>query len=134
VVFREFTAVNPALSGGPTTSVGFVSLRVFADIAGAEILEDYPGPGEVTIRGLHSDGQRTVTVTVRTGNRFIGVYVSGGTHRAWDIAEFSGHLTNVPYGQVSTINYQDRLYLPFRAVANAFGYDLRVEGPVVIFG
>ena len=134
VVFREFPSVNPAISGGPTTSVGFVSLRVFADIAGAEVLENYPGAGEVTIRGLHSDGQRTVTVTVRTGNRFIGVYVSGGTHRAWDIAEFSGHLTNVPYGQIATINYQDRLYLPFRAVANAFGYDLRVEGPVVIFG
>lgn len=114
------------------TGVGFVSLRAFAYLTNSEILMDTPVQGQVTIQGLHSDGVRPVSVTVATNHSLINV-ITGETLLQWDIATLAGAATGVPAGGLTVINYQGRLYLPFRAVANAFGYDVRAEGPFIVF-
>jgi len=107
---------------------GFVGLRAFAGIAG--VSEDninwVPSTRVATISGWTWDHQ-WVTITMTQGSPWAQISLGTtegsrdlGTTRV-DIAEFSDGLTG-PTGTVVPVFQNNRIYVPFRFVFNAFGY------------
>jgi len=118
ILFREVAGTN----------VGFVSARAFAALIGSspdEILPNTPAPGTHTIIGRHTNGNQ-VSVAMQSGSATTVVYVNGEQHPANDIAAWAGSLSGVAHGQLLSINVEGNLFLPFRAAANMFGYDVEM--------
>jgi hypothetical protein len=108
---------------------GFVQLRAFADLVG--VTEDninWVGSTRVaTIAGWDWNGN-WVTITMTQGSPW--AQISRGSAEGLrdieigtrvDIAEFSDGLTG-PTGTVVPVFQNNRIYVPFRFVFNAFGY------------
>ena len=108
--------------------VGMVSLRAFAYLIGIESDEiDWDEATQTAvIRGLSSQGVNA-GVQVTQGVSTARVFEAG----AWvnhDIASFAHGEGHVLSGSVSAVNRFDRLYVPFRFAANAFGYSVELIG------
>jgi len=105
---------------------GFVQLRAFADLVGATDINWVASTRVATVAGWTWDGQ-WVTITMTQGSPWAQISLGTtegardlGTTRV-DIAEFSDGLTG-PTGTVVPVFQNNRIYVPFRFVFNAFGY------------
>ena len=107
---------------------GFVQLRAFADLVGVsdDNINWVASTRVATIAGWTWDHQ-WVTITMTQGSPWAQISLGTtegardlGTTRV-DIAEFSDGLTG-PTGTVVPVFQNNRIYVPFRFVFNAFGY------------
>jgi len=127
---------------GMTFEGGFVGLRAFANIAGVdpETGINWVSTSRVAnIEGWDWQGN-WVTITMTQGSPW--AQITRGTTRGAsdilvarvDIAEFSDGRTG-PSGTVVPVFQNNRIYVPFRFVFNAFGYsadyDIARDGQVV---
>jgi hypothetical protein len=122
IFFREVSGAN----------VGFVSARAFAYLitptgenAAQRILPDTPMVGLHTIIGEHTDG-RTVEVQMATGSSDVTVFYNGQPLPITDIATIAGQRSGVAAGGLTVLNEGGNLFLPFRFIATAFGYDVEM--------
>lgn len=108
-------------------NVGYVSLRIFAE----NFLGVTPGwdaaTGYVTIQGMNKDTGAITTLKIQSNNTT--AYVDG---RSGDIASVFLKYASGPAGSISAINRYDNVYLPFRFVAEAFGFSVAMDGNNVI--
>jgi hypothetical protein len=126
VVFNPTTAiggVQPPIIWrrlpGMAHEAGFVAARSFAVLAGVTDENINWASGVATISGWNYQGQ-WVTV-ILTQNSTTATVVVDGTVGTVDIAEYAEGQSG-PAGTVAPIFYQNRIYLPFRFLFNAFGY------------
>ena len=129
------TDVFPGVVGAPLAfqtiagaNVGLVSLRAFANLIGStadDIRPDYPTAGQHTILGRDVYG-RNVQVTVASGSTNVTVVIDGITHQVTDLASWAGPQTGVAAGNLPVVNIGGNVFLPFRAMANIFGYDVEM--------
>jgi hypothetical protein len=124
---------------GMTFEGGFVGLRAFANVAGAEEISWNNANRTAFIAGWDWQGN-WVTINMEQGSPT--AQITRGTTRGasdlWaasvDIATFSDGRTG-PAGTVIPIFRNDRIYVPFRFVFNAFGfsadYDIERDGNLV---
>ena len=108
--------------------VGMVSLRAFAYLIGidSDDIDWNPETQTAVIRGLSSQDV-AAGVQVTQGVAMARVFEAG----AWvdhDIASFAHGQGHVLSNRVSAVNRNDRLYVPFRFAANAFGYSVELIG------
>jgi len=108
--------------------VGMVSLRAFAYLIGisSDDIDWDEATQTAVIRGYSSQGV-PAGVQVTQGVATARVFEAG----AWvnhDIASFAHGEGHVLSGRVSAVNRFDRLYVPFRFAANAFGYSVDLIG------
>jgi len=108
--------------------VGMVSLRAFAYLIGIEAddIDWNPETQTAVIRGQSSQGV-AAGVQVTQGVSMARVFEAG----AWvdhDIASFAHGQGHVLSNNVSAVNRYNRLYVPFRFAANAFGYSVELIG------
>jgi|GEM_PF-3754165 len=116
IIFREIAGAN----------VGFVSARAFAALIHShQIFADTPTVGTYTIVGNHTGGSQ-VAVSMQSDSSDAIVYYNGVPHPINDIAAWAGSFSGVEQGELTSINVDGNLYLPFRAVANIFGYDVEM--------
>lgn len=122
----------PGVTGPPIffrDGVGYVSIRAFAILIesdpNTQILFNEPISGWATIIGRHTDG-REVMMAVTSNDERVSVMINGVHHAETDLAAWAGPLTGRARGQLSTINEGGNIFLPFRAVANIFGYDIEM--------
>jgi len=111
--------------------VGMVSLRVFAEeFLGTEPAWD-AGNARATITGYDFNGN-WVSVVLEVGNHRATVSVdSPQNYEFVDIATFVSYLSGPANTVVPTMRH-NRMYLPLRFVANAFGLTTEMVGDVVI--
>jgi len=115
ITFRTVTGQN----------VGLVSMRAFAYLIGGEAVPNYPNTGDWTINGVSVAGE-VVQITVNDNSPNVRVVVDGSVHAENDLARWAGPLTGVPAGQLPVFNIGGNVFLPFRAMANIFGYDVEM--------
>jgi len=115
--------------GGPSTPMrhGYLALGAFAEAVGATA--DWNG-GVATLTGTNVDGQNVVlTVAQDTGN--FTLTVDGTAVPVTDIASFAGQPQFA--GRMMMVNRNDRVFVPLRFAASAFGYDVEMVGEAVRF-
>jgi len=104
---------------GMAHEAGFVAARSFAVLAGVTDENINWSSGVATISGWNVQGQ-WVTV-ILTQNSTTATVVVDGAVGTVDIAEFAEGQSG-PTGTVAPIFRNNRIYLPFRFLFNAFGY------------
>ena len=120
----------PGVTGPPILfrdGVGYVSLRAFAILIESnpdtEIQFNVPIAGWASVTGRHTDG-REIILSVTSNDPRVAVETNGVRHSETDLAAWAGPLTGRARGQLRTINEGGNIFLPFRAVATVFGYDV----------
>ena len=117
IAFRSITGQN----------VGLVSARAFAILLGATV-EDIEWNAETntaTLRANHVDG-RPVVVSYQDGGTNVNVTIGGVPQAETDLARWAGPLTGVTPGNLPVVNINGNTFLPFRAMANIFGYNVEM--------
>ena len=112
---------------GQVGDVGYISIRAFALLIGSDpdtqIQFHWPEPYWATITGMHTNGS-LITLSV-TANDLRAVVTHNGTqHPEFDLATWAGPLTGRARYQLLTRLEGGNLFIPFRAAAHIFGYDL----------
>ena len=106
-------------------NVGLVSMRAFAYLIGGEAVPNYPTTGDWTINGVSVAGE-VVQITVNDNSPSVRVLINGVLSPETDLSRWAGPLTGVPHGQLPVLNLNGNVFLPFRAMANIFGYDVEM--------
>ena len=129
IISVRTTDTFPGVTGPPIIfrdGVGYISIRAFAILIGSnpdtEILWPWPEPYWATIVGTHTDG-RVTTLSVTSNHRYAVVTYNGVQHPEYDLAAWAPE-TGRARGQLRTRNEGGNNFLPFRAVAHIFGYEL----------
>jgi len=106
---------------GMRFAAGFVAVRSFAAAAGVDYTNDVVWDTNVgTVSGWDYAGNWiTIELTQGSTQMTITGGPNAGTH---DIASFADYLSG-PQGTVTPLFRHNRMYLPFRAMFNAFGYN-----------
>jgi len=127
LVLNEFSPINQYgarpivfdVLPGTGYKYGMIHLREFSDFIGAEAVWDN-GSSSATITGHTRDG-RSLEIQLASGASELTVTIDGASTTT-DIAIYSG-APNLA-GKYTGQNRDGALYLPFRAVANAYGTTL----------
>ncbi|MCL2572001.1 MAG: copper amine oxidase N-terminal domain-containing protein [Defluviitaleaceae bacterium] len=118
---------------GMAHEAGFVAARSFATVAGVTEDNINWASGVATITGFNYQGQR-LTVILTQGSTNATIVVDGAVGTV-DIADFAEGQSG-PSQTVTPIFRNNRIYLPFRFLFNAFGYSddyvLTREGNVAV--
>ena len=120
----------PGVTGPPLIfrdGVGYISIRAFALLIGSnpdtQIQFHWPEAYWATITGTHTNGS-LITLSVTANDIRSVVTHNGIQHEEFDLATWAGPLTGRARGQLRTRLEGGNLFIPFRAAAHMFGYEL----------